>query len=450
MPFENDPGYVVAVIGAGPAGLFAAKQLAAEGVHVALLNRDIKPGGLAEYGIYPDKHKMKDGLRAQFRQILSSPLIRYYGNVTVGKTGDISVQDIRSAGFDAILVTAGAQGTKWLGLPGEQLTGVYHAKNLVYYYNQLPPFSQEQVEIGRRVAIVGAGNVMLDIAHYMIGKRKVDEVIAVARRGPNEAKYEKKELESVAANLDMNAVEAEIARLTPLMLGLGQDPQAPLALLQAACVKAEPTESNSRFTIRFLASPVQILGNEAGRVVGLEVEENTLLQVNGDVKAQGLGIHRILDVDTVVFAIGDRVDENFGLPMNAGKFIICNEPNYPIDGISYEACDPESGCSQNGIFLAGWSRQASTGLVGVARKDGTNGAKAVMQFLHTLPPTVNPGISTLERLLDSSGKTVVNYGDIQRLEEIERQEAQRHGAEEFKFDSNEEMLAAIERVEKAK
>ena len=75
MPFENDPGYVVAVIGAGPAGLFAAKQLAAEGVHVALLNRDIKPGGLAEYGIYPDKHKMKDGLRAQFRQIQSVRLV---------------------------------------------------------------------------------------------------------------------------------------------------------------------------------------------------------------------------------------------------------------------------------------------------------------------------------------------------------------------------------------
>jgi len=72
----------VAVVGAGPAGLFAARELSAHGVNVILFNRDIKPGGLAEYGIFPDKLKMKEGLRAQFRQILSDPNITYFGNVT--------------------------------------------------------------------------------------------------------------------------------------------------------------------------------------------------------------------------------------------------------------------------------------------------------------------------------------------------------------------------------
>src|SRR3989337_1693200 len=165
----------VAVIGAGPAGLFAAKELATQGVKVTLINRDIKPGGLAEYGIFHNKYKMKNGLRAQFHQVLSHPNIDYYGNVTVGKNADLSLEQLRRMGFSAILVTAGAQGTKWLGLPGEDLIGVYHAKEVVYHYNKLPPFSQNQLVIGKKVAVIGVGNVMLDIAHYLIADRNLDE-----------------------------------------------------------------------------------------------------------------------------------------------------------------------------------------------------------------------------------------------------------------------------------
>ena len=84
MTSDNPSQYLVAVIGAGPAGIYAARQFSAAGAHVVLLNRDIKPGGLAEYGIYYDKHKMKEGLRKQFGQILDAPGIDYYGNVTVG------------------------------------------------------------------------------------------------------------------------------------------------------------------------------------------------------------------------------------------------------------------------------------------------------------------------------------------------------------------------------
>jgi ferredoxin--NADP+ reductase len=191
---DGSLNYTVAVVGAGPAGLFAAKELATQGVKVALLNRDIKPGGLAEYGIYYNKYKMKNGLRAQFHQVLANPNIEYLGNITVGGNADISLTQLESMGFDAILVTAGAQGTKWLGLPGEDLTGVYHAKEVVYHYNRLPPYSQKKLAIGKRVAVIGGGNVMLDITHYLIADRNVVEVIAVIRRGPNYIKFDSKEL----------------------------------------------------------------------------------------------------------------------------------------------------------------------------------------------------------------------------------------------------------------
>ena len=94
--------YFVAVIGAGPAGLFGARELANLGARVALFNRDIKPGGLAEYGIYPNKYTMKGGLRKQFRQIMDNPNLDYYGNVTVGSQGDLSLDDLRALGFQAI------------------------------------------------------------------------------------------------------------------------------------------------------------------------------------------------------------------------------------------------------------------------------------------------------------------------------------------------------------
>ena len=104
--------HFVAVIGAGPAGLFGARELAVQGAQVVLFNRDIKPGGLAEYGIYPDKHTMKGGLRKQFHQVLDNGNITYYGNVKIGAQGDLSLEDLRCLGFQAMLVTAGAAGNE--------------------------------------------------------------------------------------------------------------------------------------------------------------------------------------------------------------------------------------------------------------------------------------------------------------------------------------------------
>jgi ferredoxin--NADP+ reductase len=150
--------------------MFAARELARGGAKVVIFNRDVKPGGLAEYGIYPDKHAMKEGLRTQFRAVLDTPGLTYYGNITIGSQGDLTLDDLRACGFQAILVTVGAQGTKWLGLPGEDLIGVYHAKDLVYHYNLLPPFTQMPFHYGKRVAVVGAGNVMLDISRFFIQK----------------------------------------------------------------------------------------------------------------------------------------------------------------------------------------------------------------------------------------------------------------------------------------
>src|SRR5213078_4548498 len=128
----------VFVVGAGPAGLFAAQKIAQTGHQVVILNRDIKPGGLAEYGIYPTKDKMKIGLRKQFAKVLSLPNVNYFGHVSVGQQGNLTIDDLRRLKPAAIVFAVGAQGTKKLGLEGSNAKGVYSAKDFVYYYNDLP------------------------------------------------------------------------------------------------------------------------------------------------------------------------------------------------------------------------------------------------------------------------------------------------------------------------
>jgi ferredoxin--NADP+ reductase len=422
--------------------MFAARELARAGAKVIIFNRDIKPGGLAEYGIYLDKYSMKEGLRTQFRQVLDTPGLSYFGNIAVGAKGDLTLDDLRSLGFQAILVTVGAQGTKWLGLPGEQLTGVYHAKDVVYHYNQLPPYSQKPFQFGKKVAIVGAGNVMLDIARYLIHRLKVDEVMAVVRRGPAEVKFDKKEMEYVIQNLDQRALDEEIARVAPLMQAVDQNPEAAKAMILEALPKAQPSNSNSRFRFEFLASPTQMLGDATNCVTGLEVEDNSLLRKDDEIKAHGTGNKRIIPVDSVVFAIGDKVDESFGLPTQWNEFAKNPAPRFPMDGISYEAYDPDAQSVIKDVFVAGWSRQASTGLVGYARKDGINGAKVVLQYLQTLQPTT-PDETALKARLKTFGKPIVTQADVRKLTEIESVESQKRGVEAFHYGTNEEMLEKI-------
>jgi len=435
----NQNEYYVAIIGAGPAGLFGARELANQGVNVALFNRDVKPGGLAEYGIYPEKHTMKEGLRKQFRAALDNPNIEYYGNLVVGNNGDMTLDELRGMGFDAILVSAGAQGTKSLGLEGEDLEGVYHAKEVVYAYNKLPPFSQKTFRFGKRCAIIGAGNVMVDVARHLITAQKADEVIAVVRRGPAEVNFTKDEMKHLIGYLDLREFDSEIARIAPALSAIGLDPETGRQKILESQSKADPRVADGKFRFEFLTSPVGMIGAN-GVMNQLEVEDNILFEKNGKLSAKGTGNKRKLDVDSVIFAIGDRVDESFGLPTEWNEFIKSKEPRFPIDGISYES-------TIEGVFVGGWSRKASEGLVGYARKDGTNASKALLQYLQSKQPAQTD--IDLASKMNHLNKPIITKEDIKRLEAIEAEEAQKRGLEEFKFASNEEMLQAIGLMETA-
>lgn len=432
--------FFVAVIGAGPAGLFGARELASQGARVAIFNRDVKAGGLAEYGIYPDKHTMKEGLRKQFRQVLDLANIDYYGNVTVGSTGDLTLDELRALGFDAVLVTAGAQGTKSLGLPGEELEGIYHAKDVVFSYNKLPPFSQKKFRFGKRCAIIGAGNVMVDVARHLLHEQNVDEVTAIVRRGPAEVNFTKDEMKHLISYLDLEEFDREMERVRPAVEAIKQDLEIGRHKVLDSLAKADPKTARGKFHFDFLASPTGMYG-ENGVLTKLEVEDNILTEKDGKVSAKGTGIKRTIEVDTVIFAIGDKVDESFGLPTEWNEFIKNKEPRFPVDNLTFES-------SVEGVFVGGWSRKASEGLVGYARKDGTNAAKAVWQYLQTKQPA-NVSAEAVAEKMKNLGKPVILKEDIKRLEAVEAEEAKKRGLEEFKFASNEEMLQAMGFMETA-
>jgi ferredoxin/flavodoxin---NADP+ reductase len=436
--------HLVAVIGAGPAGIYGARKLTEAGHRVLLINRDIKPGGLAEYGIFLDKEKMKTGLRKQFQRILADAKVSYLGHVTVGEGKSLTLKDFQEIGFSAIIVSAGAQGTKKLGLPGEDLIGVYHAKDVVYHYNKLPPFSQRHFEIGTRVAIIGMGNVMVDVANWLLNYMNSAEVTVVARRGPKEKAYDDSEFEVVEKYLDNDDMRREIERIRPDLENVEQNVDE---LLQKF-VKSTTPPPNQKLRFRYLCSPTKVVANSDGKTAGLEVELNKLILEKGRTVAKGTGQQTQIPLDCVIYAIGDEVDSSLGLPFSRGAFVT-NPAELPGDPnpAHYQPYDPATKQVFEGIYLMGWSRNASVGLVGIAKKDAEQGVKIVNADLAAKegfePNVIDQKIGALMDKLKKNKISFVTKDDVAVLEAKEREEAKKRNSWEHKYASDDEMLNII-------
>ena len=448
----------IAVIGAGPASLYATEVLADAGHQVVILNRDIKPGGLAEFGIYPTKYRMKSGLRKYFERILEKENVEYYGNITVGDGADVSLDEVREMGFDATVVAVGAQGTKWLGLPGEEAEAVFHAKDLVYHYNDLPPFSEQEFPIGRHVVVVGLGNVCLDIVHWMVCEEQVDTVTAVARRGPAERKFTRKEYRLVSGALDVEDLEEELDRIAPAMETIGQDPAAEKKALLRFVDHPLEKESDTLFRMRFLRSPARIELDEHGEVAGVVCEKTRLLEPEEGSERVGLerlGEFETIACDTVVFAIGDAIEPSLGLPLSPRRDTFATVPQpwqaHP-DRPRYMVYDPERGEPIWDTFVVGWARKASDGLVGKARADSVQGCDEILAYLDgefpgelASPREYGQVLSGLTDLFEDREVEVVDYEEVKVLNELEAREAERRDVPEFKFGSCDEMLRKLGR-----
>ena len=436
----------VFVVGAGPAGLFAARKIATAGHRVVIFNRDIKPGGLAEYGIYPVKDKMKDGLRKQFGKILELPEVAYFGHLPVGSGHALTLGELRQWNPAALVFAVGAQGTKKLGLPGEEARGVYSAKDFVYHYNRLPPFATRDFSTGKRIAIIGMGNVMVDIARWVMQddpERRTEEVTVIARRGPFEVKFDEKEFDHIEAHLDRRALQDELQRVKERIAAVGQDiakvPESSFPTL------AKPFQEATapRLTFRFLSSPTAIHADASGRIAHLTVTENLLVAKNGSTAAKATEKTSELEFDTLIFAIGDVVDPAVGLPFGKDGYVT-NPDTAEAERAAYEVFDPAGGKVVEGTYVVGWARKASEGLVGKARFDAEQGATHILKHLESAPARMSAAPEEIRAALAKKGVALVAKEELPYLGRAEEKQARARGLHSFKFADDAEMLRAIE------
>ena len=442
--------HVIIVVGAGPAGMAVASSLAKAGHEIVILNRDVKFGGLAEYGIFPAKLKLRGGLKKQYWELLDRPNVHYLGNVAIGNGKDLTVEEVRNLGASAVVFSIGAQGTKAIGVDGDSAKGVFHAKDVVYHFNRLPGFGDRPFEMGKHVAVIGAGDVMVDISHWLVRYKKVERVTAIVRRGPAERKYNPKEIRMVCANMDLEGIAKEVARIKDRLAAVGQNAGDILKGLTDEFTKCEPKVSETKMGFKFLASPKRILVDGNNQVRGLEMEDNKLDPKGEDTVAVGLKQYYEFPCDSVVFAVGDKVDETVGLPYKSGLFITNpNKTGNDPDDALFQAYDETAGMVIDGVFLAGWARKASEGLVGIAKRDGDWCADVVTKYLSMKTPDTHSDVKVvlgkLASILAAHKSHPVDLAGLRILDSNEKSHWGEDCIGEFKFTNNKEMLELIER-----
>ena len=321
----------VAIVGGGPAGIYAADQLVKSEVDVSvdILERLPAPFGLVRYGVAPDHPRIKEIIKA-LQRVLVHPDVRLLGNVDLGD--DIKLEELREF-YDAVIVATGATADRDLDIPGEDLPGSYGAADFVSWYDAHPDVPRTWPLEAEHVAVLGVGNVALDVArvlaktgdemlttdipahvHEGLMAKRATDVHVFARRGPAYAKFSPLELRELAHSPNVEVIvhpegfEVDDAS----MEHIGRNKQAKMVLdTLANWVGREPAGKPHRIHLHFLEQPVEVLG-ERRRRPALRTERTRLV---GDGSVEGTGQVTDWDVQAVYRAVGYRSSSVVGLPV---------------------------------------------------------------------------------------------------------------------------------------
>lgn len=347
----------VAVVGAGPAGLFAADELLKHpGVSVDVHDRLPTPYGLARAGVAPDHQDTKQ-VTQLFHAIESLPGFSYRLNVEIGK--DLHHEDL-VRDYHAVIYAVGAATDRRLGIEGEDLPGSVPATDFVAWYNGHPDHSAASYELDcERAVVIGNGNVALDVARILTADpatlastdiadealaalrgSRVREVVVLGRRGPAEAAFTMPELLSLAA-LDGTDVLVE-----GWPEGVARDTSAKTGLLAELAART-PSAGRRRIVLRFLTTPARVIGGD--RVEGLEVTRTELhTDDDGTVRAVPTDDTEIIETSLVLRSVGYRAR-----PL----------PDLPFDETT-GTVPHDRGRVAPGVYVAGWIKRGPTGFIG--------------------------------------------------------------------------------------
>jgi ferredoxin--NADP+ reductase len=408
----------VAVIGSGPAGIYAAEALikqAEGGVHVDVFDRLPTPYGLVRYGVAPDHTSIKSIAR-YLQRVLENPAVRFLGGVEFGR--DVTRETLLTC-YDAVIYATGAMVDRHLGIPGEDLPGSVAATDFVNWYCGHPDSHSERargVDLSAdAVAVIGVGNVAVDVVRILaktadelratdvpepalalLGGSGVRRIHMIGRRGPAQAKFTTKELRELGALPSAEVhVRAEDMDLDPASAALAESDRhvrANVAVMREWTARP-PRDLPRRLDLRFWLRPVEILGTD--RVEGLRLEHTTL---NDEGRVVGTGEYETLPVGLVLRSVGYQSVPLPGVPFDPRAYVVPNDAGRVLG---------EDGRPLPGEYVTGWIKRGPTGVIGTNKADAAETVRALLADLKD-GPEERPSIETL---LESRGVRVVTYDD---------------------------------------
>jgi ferredoxin--NADP+ reductase len=442
----------VAVVGSGPAGFYAADALLKSeepAVAVDVIDRLPTPWGLVRLGVAPDHENIKAVSRA-FERTAQKPGFRFFGNVEVGR--DVSHDDLLGL-YDAVLYSVGAQTDRPLGIPGEDLPGSWPATAFVAWYNGHPDHDGHTFDLsGERAVVVGNGNVAIDCVRMLALTRAelettdtadaaIDaiagsgfrELVMLGRRGPVQAAFtppELKELGELAgADVVVDPADLQLDRASEAELEADRDRARRNVDLLREYAGREPEGKPRRIVLRFLTSPVRIVGEQ--RVEGIEVVRNELVEEGGRIVARPVGEPELIPCSLVLRSVGYRGVAIPGVPFDEVRGTIPNEAGRV------------AGAERT--YAAGWIKRGPSGVIGTNKKDATETVDALLEDARA-GRLSHAGGGTLEDLLAERGVDAVEYAGWQAIDAHERGRGEPLGRPRVKLVSWNELLAAARSV----
>src|SRR6478752_5851362 len=449
VPVSDDGVARVAVIGSGPAGIYTAQALtdpaAGATVQVDVFDRLPVPYGLVRYGVAPDHPKIKS-IIGQLRRVMERPAVRFLGDVRLGQ--DVTLAELRTY-YDAVVVACGASADRRLSVPGEDLPGSISATEFVSWYSGHPDAAVDGIALtATSVAVIGAGNVALDVARMLLtsveGLRSTDvpehvlkelaaspvrDVYIVARRGVAQAKFTSKELHEIGelADVDVLLRSQDLDLDEAAEHELIGDPVRHHAVdALRSLAQREPQGRTKRLHLRFMLRPVAVAGTE--KVDGLDVER-TAFDDTG--RLIGTGQIERLPVQLVLRSVGYRGLPTPGLPFDAVAGVIPHRHGAVLS----------AGRPVPGMYVAGWIKHGPNGVIATNRKDASDTVATLFADLPGLPTAPHRDTDELLSVLRGRGVDVIDWSGWQKIDAAEGVKGEPDGRSRVKIHDWAELLA---------
>jgi len=420
----------LAIVGAGPAGIYAADILlkAEKGfdVQIDLFEQLPAPYGLVRYGVAPDHPRIK-GIVNALRDVLDSGDIRVFGNVRYGV--DLSLDDLKKH-YNAVIFSTGAIRDADLDVPGVELEGSYGAADFVSWFDGHPDVPRTWPLEASSVAVVGVGNVALDVSRILakhaddllpteipdnvyevLKASPVTDVHVFGRRGPAQVKFTPLELRELGEvrDVDMIVYDEDFDHDEASKTAIATNKQVfVIDKVLNQWRQREVGQASRRLHLHFYAKPVEIVGDDEGRVAAFRYERT---RPDGQGGVEGTGEIRDVPVQAVYRAVGYFGSPLDGIPFDERRGVVPNHEGQVMD---------DDNQIVPGVYATGWIKRGPVGLIGHTKSDAMETVSHVINDQASWWQPEETAPEAIPALLESRGVAYTDLDGWHRLDEHEQ------------------------------